>query len=95
MSARNRGWHPRHYIDAIDPDRVVQIHLAGHTDRGTYLLDTHSDHVADPVWELYAHALRRTGPVATLIEWDAEIPAWQVLVEEVARARRERAQALA
>jgi uncharacterized protein (UPF0276 family) len=65
----------------------VQIHLAGHTDAGTHLLDTHSAPVRDDVWALYRRALRRTGPTSTLVEWDEEIPPWDVLVGEAARAR--------
>ena len=94
VSARNPGFDASRYVDAIPADRVLQIHLAGHTDNGTYLLDTHSDHVSDPVWELYARAIKRTGPVSTLIEWDESIPTWEVLVSETERARRERGGAL-
>jgi hypothetical protein len=90
VSARNHGLDPAQYIDAMPADRVVQIHLAGHTDKGTYLLDTHSDHVCDEVWALYRRAIERCGPVTTLIEWDDEIPTWEVLSEEAARARTHR-----
>jgi uncharacterized protein (UPF0276 family) len=87
VSAYNHGFDACAYIDAIPVDRVVQIHLAGHTDKGLYLLDTHSTHVRTEVWELYRRALRRFGPTSTLIEWDADIPAWEVLAGEAARAR--------
>ena len=87
VSAKNHGLSAEAYVDAIPADRVVQIHLAGHTDKGTHLLDTHSDHVNDDVWDLYRRTLRRTGPVATLIEWDEDIPAWSVLYEEARKAR--------
>ena len=90
VSAHNHGFDARAYLDAMPADRVVQMHLAGHTDRGAYLLDTHSDHVKDEVWALYEHALRRTGPTSTLIEWDQDIPAWEVLAEEAGKARRVR-----
>jgi uncharacterized protein (UPF0276 family) len=86
VSAYNHGFDARAYISAIPPDRVVQIHLAGHTDKGRYLLDTHSDLVRPEVWELYRQALRRFGPTSTLIEWDESIPAWEVLAAEAARA---------
>jgi uncharacterized protein (UPF0276 family) len=66
---------------------VVQIHLAGHSHRGHYLLDTHSDHVCDAVWELYRRALRHCGPTSTLVEWDESIPEWDVLAREAERAR--------
>ena len=71
------------------------MHLAGHTDKGSYLLDTHSDHVCDEVWSLYRRAIARCGAVATLVEWDDEIPAWEVLAAEADRARRMRAEVLA
>ncbi len=87
VNAYNHGFDPARYIDAVPSDRVIQMHLAGHTDKGTHLLDTHSDHVRDEVWELYRRALRRTGSVATLIEWDESIPGWDVLAAEAAIAR--------
>jgi uncharacterized protein (UPF0276 family) len=94
VSAYNHGYDPRVYIDAVPSDRVVQIHLAGHSDRGRYLLDTHSDHVRAEVWELYRRTLRRVGPISTLIEWDENIPAWEVLAAEVAMAAAQRSEAL-
>jgi len=70
--------------------RIVQVHLAGHTDCGRYRIDTHDDHVIDPVWELYRFVLRRAGRmVPTLIEWDQEIPALPVVLDEVRRAKQE------
>jgi uncharacterized protein (UPF0276 family) len=95
VSSRNHGFDADAYVDAIDPSRVVQIHLAGHTDKGSYLLDTHSDRVTDAVWELYRRAIRRVGAVSTLIEWDEDIPAFEVVADEAARARVVRAEALA
>ncbi|MBL8610653.1 MAG: DUF692 domain-containing protein [Myxococcales bacterium] len=95
VSAHNHGFDPNLYIDAIPVDRVVQIHLAGHTDKGRYILDTHSDFVRDEVWALYARAIRRAGAVSTLIEWDDEIPEWDVLSAEAAKARELRRATLA
>jgi uncharacterized protein (UPF0276 family) len=95
VSAFNHGFDPKKYIDAIPGDRVVQIHLAGHSDRGTYLLDTHSAHVKAEVWDLYRRALRSCGSVSTLVEWDEDIPAWEVLSAEAATARAVRAETLA
>jgi uncharacterized protein (UPF0276 family) len=95
VSAYNHGFSAEEYIDAIPVDRVVQIHLAGHTDKGSYLLDTHSDHVRAEVWELYRRAIRRLGAVSTLIEWDDDIPAWEVLSREASMARKEREEVLA
>jgi uncharacterized protein (UPF0276 family) len=94
VSAYNHGFDAAAYIDAIPADRVVQMHLAGHTDKGTYLLDTHSDHVRAEVWELYRRAVRRVGSTSTLIEWDDDIPSWDVLSLEAATARRVREEAL-
>ncbi len=94
VSAQNHGFDAEAYIDAIPADRVVQIHLAGHTDKGGYVLDTHSGPVADPVWALYRRAIRRCGAVSTLIEWDEDIPEWDVLAAEAAKARTMRAELL-
>ena len=94
VSAYNHGFDPDCYIDAVPADRVVQIHVAGHTNKGTHLLDTHSDHVRDEVWRLYGRALRRCGSVATLVEWDENIPEWSVLAGEAAAARAVRDGAL-
>ncbi len=95
VSSFNHGFDPRAYIDAIPPDRVVQYHLAGHTNKGTHIVDTHNDHVIDEVWDLYGYSHERTGPVATLLEWDADIPEFEVLHAEAlkVRAYREHAQA--
>jgi uncharacterized protein (UPF0276 family) len=87
VSSRNHGFDPSAYVDAIPVDRVVQMHLAGHTDKGDYVLDTHSDHVRSEVWSLYERAVARLGAVSTLIEWDEDIPAWDVLAEEARKAR--------
>lgn len=87
VSAYNHGFDAGAYVDAIPVDRVAQIHVAGHTDRGAYLLDTHGTHVRDDVWDLYRRALRRLGPTSTLVEWDEDIPAWEVLAAEAQRTR--------
>ena len=87
VSSFNHGWDARAYIDAVPADRVVQVHLAGHTDKGSHLLDTHSDHVKSEVWDLYARLVARTGPVTTLVEWDDEIPDLDVVHAEVLMAR--------
>jgi uncharacterized protein (UPF0276 family) len=88
VSAFNHGFDPQAYIDRIPRDRVVQMHLAGHTNKGTHILDTHSDHVIDTVWKLYRHAHRRLGGVATLLEWDANIPDFEVVHGEALKARK-------
>lgn len=88
VNAINQGFEPRRYLDAIPAERIAQYHLAGHTDTGRFLFDTHAAPVADPVWELYAYALRSKGVKPTLIEWDDAVPAFEVLEAEVLRARR-------
>ena len=93
VSAFNHGFEAGAYIASMPPARVGQIHLAGFSDRGSYLFDTHSTPVAEPVWKLYAEAMRRFGDVATLVEWDADIPSFSRLCEEVDKARAVAAQA--
>jgi uncharacterized protein (UPF0276 family) len=86
VSARNHGFDPLDYLDGIPADRVGQLHLAGHSDRGAYLLDTHDAEVPDPVWDLARETLRRTGPVSTLVERDDRIPPLDRLAAESLRA---------
>jgi uncharacterized protein (UPF0276 family) len=83
----NHGTDARAVIDAVPAASVAEIHLAGHTRVEQCLVDTHGARVCDEVWTLYDHALGRLGPVATLIEWDTEIPALGVLLEEAGRAQ--------
>jgi uncharacterized protein (UPF0276 family) len=85
---RNHGWDPRRYLAALPPDRVWQIHIAGHTDHGTHCIDTHGGPVAAPVWELYLAALEHCGAVSTLLEWDQDIPSFEVLEQQLALARQ-------
>ena len=87
VSSFNHGFDPEAYLDAIDPTRVTQYHLAGHTNKGTHIIDTHNDFVIDEVWELYRHSVARTGNVATLLEWDADIPEFDVVHAEALKAR--------
>lgn len=87
VSAVNHGFDPIAYLAGVPPMRVGQIHLAGHSDHGTHLLDTHDAPVRSEVWSLYRTALRRLGRVSTLIEWDEHIPPWDGLVAEAERAR--------
>jgi uncharacterized protein len=87
VSAVNHEFDAHAYLNAIPPERVQQIHLAGHENHGDYLVDTHDHPVAHPVWELYATALRRCGPVSTMIERDDHIPPLQELCAELAQAR--------
>ena len=78
--------HCRAWLDAIPPDTVAEMHLAGHTDTGEIVIDDHGSRVCDAVWALYRHACQRFGPVPTLIEWDTDIPPLPVLLEEARRA---------
>lgn len=101
VSARNHGFDARRYLSLLPAHRVAEIHLAGHTvnvhDGREILIDTHSTRVCPAVWDLYDYALERFGPVPTLIEWDTDIPAVEVLLDEarLADARLEKHHALA
>jgi uncharacterized protein (UPF0276 family) len=90
VSARNLGLDPEAYLAALPPDAVGEIHVAGHAtndvDGRTLLIDDHGSPVAPAVWRLYEEALRRFGPVPTLIEWDSAIPPLEILVGEAHRA---------
>ncbi|MCA9021062.1 MAG: DUF692 family protein, partial [Planctomycetaceae bacterium] len=88
VSSVNHEFDPVAYVEAIPAERVVQCHLAGHTNCGTHLIDTHDGHVVDPVWNLFRLLHQRTGGVATLLEWDAEIPPFPVVHQEVLKARQ-------
>ncbi|HVN86333.1 MAG TPA: DUF692 domain-containing protein [Candidatus Binatia bacterium] len=88
VSAVNHRFDSIQYINAIPPARVWQFHLAGHSDHGDYLLDTHDHPVTDAVWDLYRHALDRFGCASTLIEWDDHIPDFPELQAHADRARR-------
>jgi len=94
VSATNHGFSADAYLAGLPPDRVGQIHLAGHTDMGTYLFDTHDAPVIEPVWDLYRQALRRFGRVSTLVEWDDHIPELDVVCAEAERARAVEAEVL-
>ena len=95
VSCRNHGSSADEWLACVPWDRVVQIHLAGHRDKGTHCIDTHDGHVIDDVWELYGATLQHTGPVSTMVEWDAEIPALEVVLAEVHKAKRWREDAVA
>jgi uncharacterized protein (UPF0276 family) len=87
VSAANHGFSAHTYLRGIPPERVQQIHLAGHSDQGGYLLDDHGSHVSEPVWLLYEQAIELFGPVATIIEWDERVPELTELEAETERAR--------
>jgi uncharacterized protein (UPF0276 family) len=87
VSATNHGFDPVAYLDGVPHDRVRQIHLAGHRQGETMLIDTHDSPVCASVWDLYAHVLPRLGPVATMIERDDAIPPLHELLGELDQAR--------
>ena len=87
VNAVNHGFDADRYLAAIPGDKVAEIHLAGFAASGPYLIDTHGAPVAPDVWALYARALERFGPRPTLIEWDLDIPAFEVLAREAATAQ--------
>ena len=91
VSAKNHGWDPSAYLAALPSDAIGEIHLAGHSarqlaDDGTLRIDDHGSCVIGEVWSLYETALRRFGPVPTLIEWDQNVPPLEVLIEEARHA---------
>lgn len=94
VSAVNHGFDARTYLRCMPAERVCQLHLAGHTNRGNYLIDTHDHPVSLPVWDLYAEAVSLFGSVATMIERDDNIPALAELLDELAIAREIGAAAL-
>lgn len=87
VSSYNHGFDPKEYLRAMPWDHVGQIHLAGHSNRGTYLVDTHDHPVCDAVWDLYRGIVAQAPAVSTMIEWDDQIPEWPVLANEVVKAR--------
>lgn len=87
VSAKNFGFDPRQYVDGVPADRVVQLHLANHTDMGNFKFDSHRGAVPDEVWSLYEYVVERIGPVTTIIEWDEDVPGWETLRDEAERAR--------
>lgn len=89
VSCYNHRWDPKTYIDAMPLERVAQIHLAGHTNKGTHIVDTHDDHVIDEVWEMYRYTIKRAGrAVNTMIEWDDHIPDFPIVMAELDKARK-------
>jgi uncharacterized protein (UPF0276 family) len=87
VSSRNHGFSPQEFLNHIDPNCVQQFHLAGHEDCGDYVIDTHDHDVPDPVWDLYADALKRFGPVSAMIERDDNIPEFSELQAEMNHAK--------
>jgi uncharacterized protein (UPF0276 family) len=88
VSAYNHEFNPQDYLNGIPKDRVAQIHLAGHSNEGDIIIDTHDAPIIEPVWELYADTLKNFGRVSTMVERDDNIPALAELLLEVDRARQ-------
>ena len=86
VSARNHRFDPLDYLKGVPPEAIWQFHLAGHSDKGAYLLDTHDHAIIEEVWALYREAVRLFGPVSSLIEWDDRIPPFETLEEECRKA---------
>ena len=87
VSARNHGFATDDYLAAIPWERVVQFHVAGHSDEGTHIVDTHDGPVSDPVWAILAKAWPRARGAAVLLEWDARIPSFAEVEREALHAR--------
>ena len=87
VSSVNHEFDPLDYLNGVPRHRVQQFHLAGHSNEGAYLVDTHDEPVCEAVWELYARAVERFGVVSTMIERDAKIPELPVLLAELEQAR--------
>jgi uncharacterized protein (UPF0276 family) len=87
VSAKNHGFDPRSYVDAMPIDHVAQFHMAGHFNRGDIIIDTHQGPIIEEVWKLYSYAVEKLGRVATLIEWDTEVPDLETLLSEAERSR--------
>lgn len=88
VSSRNHGFDPLTYLDALPMDHVVQFHVAGHTDNGSHVVDTHIGPVVRPVWDLLRAAWDRGARGSVLLEWDDEIPEFPVVLREARRSRR-------
>lgn len=97
VSAFNHGFDPDEYIERIPVERILYHHVAGHTHKGTHIVDTHDNHVVDKVWQMYERLHERHGGRSTMVEWDADIPEFPVVHQEVLKAQvyRDRAQARA
>jgi uncharacterized protein (UPF0276 family) len=94
VSAVNHGFRAEDYLDGLPADRIGQIHLAGHSNHGSHLLDTHDAPVCDEVWTLYRAAVHRFGAVSTLVEWDDHIPPIEDVLAEAERSRVAEAEVL-
>jgi uncharacterized protein len=88
VSSQNHSFDPLDYVNSVPPERVAQIHIAGHSKYEKYILDTHDHAVIDPVWKLYTRAIELVGPTATLLEWDDHIPSFEEVHAEALKAKK-------
>ncbi len=88
VSAVNHEFNPLDYLNAIPSERIYQIHLAGHSNLGDYIIDTHDHAIVDEVWKLYEATIKRHGKISTMVERDDNMPSFDVLFEELKHARR-------
>lgn len=88
VSSFNHNFDPKKYIDTIPAEYIIQIHLAGHLNKGDVIIDTHDNYVIDEVLELYKYTITKKGLVSTMVEWDSNIPEFKILEQEINKARR-------
>ena len=88
VSSRNHGFDPNTYLDYIPTERVIQVHLAGHKDYGTHVIDTHDNYVRDEVWALYGNLYKRMQGVSTLLEWDDNFLSFEETWKEALKAKQ-------
>jgi uncharacterized protein (UPF0276 family) len=88
VSSQNHSFDPYEYLNNVPHERVGQIHIAGHSKFEKYILDTHDHPVLDPVWKMYAHAIKLCGPTSTLLEWDDHIPSFDEVHREALKAKK-------
>ncbi len=88
VNSFNHGYDAKKYIDTIPAQNIAQIHLAGHHDFGTHIIDTHDNYVKNEVWELYNYTIKTKGKISTMIEWDDNIPEFNILLAELDKARK-------
>lgn len=88
VSSENHVFDPQVYIDHLPVDRIAQLHIAGHSRYENYIIDTHDRAPCSDVWALFEHTINRTGPIPTLLEWDAHIPSFEEVYNESQKAKR-------
>jgi uncharacterized protein len=88
VSSHNHDFDPKDYYENIPLDKVIQIHLAGHSVKDNYILDTHDNFVCDEVWKIYAEVISKTGPISTLLEWDGQFISFENTCQEALKAKQ-------